>query len=81
MIADAPLPRVKRFWTEADVIEAFADFAEEFEGQQKLNQALYNSHRKEHGWPSNVAWQKHGRLQDLIEKGRKRAAARRKEAA
>lgn len=81
LIADAPPPRVKRFWTEADVIESFADFAEEFEGQHKLNQSLYNQHRKEHGWPSNVAWQKHGKLQEMIEKGRKRARARRKEAA
>jgi hypothetical protein len=82
LILDAPKPRNKPGdWTESKVIEAFADFVEEFEGKGKLNSALYTSSRVARGWPSNNAWQKHGRFQDLVEKGRKRARERAKKAA
>lgn len=81
LVATAPLPQVKRSWTEDTVIEAFADFAEAFEGSQKLNNALYNAQRVQHGWPSSDTWQKHGRFQELVEKGRKQARARRGKAA
>jgi hypothetical protein len=82
LIKDAPKPqRANKNWKEHEVIEAFADFVDEFDGKEKLNYALYNRTRTERGWPSNNTWQKHGRFQELAEKGRKRAKARRKKAA
>lgn len=82
LIKDAPKPqRANKNWKEDEVIEAFADFVDEFEGEEKLNHALYTRTRTARGWPSNNAWQKYGRFQELVEKGRKRSRERAKKAA
>jgi hypothetical protein len=81
LIEGAPSIRRARPWTEDEVVEAFADFVEEFEGRDRLILATFTAHRVERGWPSNDSWQKYGKFREVVEKGRKRAKERRGRAA
>lgn len=83
LITDALPARSWRDWSNLDdVIDAVAEFVEEFDGSQKITSKLYTGHRVERGWPSDGTWQKHGlRFQEVIELARKRIRERRKKAA
>lgn len=82
LIADAPPRRPWRDWSWIDaVIDAFADFVEEFDGKEKITNKLYNAYRAQRGWPANTAWSKYGRFQEMVDKGRERARERRQAAA
>ena len=83
LLAGALSTKPRREWSKLDdVIGAFAEFVEEFDGIQKITSALYTGHRAERSWPSNTAWQAHGlHFQEMVELGRERVRERRKKAA
>jgi hypothetical protein len=82
LIADARPTMPHGDWSNIDrVIDAFAEFVEEFDGSQKITNSLYNAHRAQRGWPSNNGWQRHGRFQEMVELARKRVREQRKKVA
>lgn len=76
LLAGAQAAGKRNRWREREnVVAAFVEFVQLFDGKQKLGQSLYLSHRKAHGWPSNQAYQQHGRFQDLVAEARTRLKA------
>jgi hypothetical protein len=52
------------------VVAAFMEFVQLFGDTHRLTQRLYNTHRKEHDWPANCTYQRHGGFTELVAEAR-----------